>query len=177
MNFEPAAREGAPLLTEANKRIFHARMYSEWTGFPDGRVSESVSQNRRSECPHFPVDVLSGDYVPELRLGMGCTFRLRALAESATRNLLLKWDALSQQALKRNCVPFRRQIPGHTSEYKEGHLMWPSTYICSADAPMTSRAPTTGRLSGRRHIRFPARTVLRKTEATLSGLLCVRNSR
>ena len=31
---------------------------------------------------------------------------------------------------------------------KKGHKTWPSTYICSADAPMTSRASTPRRLPG-----------------------------
>mgnify|MGYP000130278402 CR=1 FL=1 len=62
------------------------------TGFPDGRGL--------------------GKYVPESRLGMGCTFRFRALAESATRNLLLKWDALSQQALKRKLRPIPKADSG-----------------------------------------------------------------
>ena len=34
------------------------------------------------------------------------------------------------------------------SGYKKGHMTWPSTYICSADAPMTSRASTLRRLPG-----------------------------
>ena len=96
-----------------NKRIFHARMYSErdglsgWAGFR--KVCPRIGAQGG---PHFPVDVLSGNYVPELRLGMGCTFRLRALAESATRNLLLKWDALSQQALKRKLRPIPKADSG-----------------------------------------------------------------
>lgn len=80
---------------------------SRWAGF-------------REVCPrigaqtgiHFPLYALSGNCVPELRLGMGCTFRLRALAESATRNLLLKWDALSQQALKRKLRPIPKADSG-----------------------------------------------------------------
>ena len=89
-----------------NKRIFHARMYSERDGLSGWAVFRKVCPRIGAQSgPHFPVDVLSGNYVPELRLGMGCTFRLRALAESATRNLLLKWDALSQQALKRKLHP------------------------------------------------------------------------
>lgn len=60
----------------------------------------------------FPDGQGFGKCVPELRLGMGCTFRLRALAESATRNLLLKWDALSQQALKRKLRPIPKADSG-----------------------------------------------------------------
>ena len=62
------------------------------TGFPDGRGF--------------------GKSIPEFDYGMGCTFRLRALAESATRNLLLKWDALSQQALKRKLRPIPKADSG-----------------------------------------------------------------
>ena len=36
------------------------------------------------------------------------------------------------------------------SGYKKGHMTWPSTYIYSADSPMTSRASTPRRLPGRR---------------------------
>ena len=96
-----------------NKRIFHARMYSERDGLSGWAVFRKVCPRIGAQSgPHFPVDVLSGNYVPELRLGMGCTFRLRALAESATRNLLLKWDALSQQALKRKLRPIPKADSG-----------------------------------------------------------------
>ena len=96
-----------------NKRIFHARMYSEWDGLSGWAVFRKVCPRIDAQSgPHFPVDVLSGNYVPELRLGMGCTFRLRALAESATRNFLLKWDALSQQALKRKLRPIPKADSG-----------------------------------------------------------------
>ena len=97
---------------------------------------------------HFPLYALSGNCVPELRLGMGCTFRLRALAESAIRNLLLKWDALSQQALKRKLRPIPKadsgiRFPDTKKATQRGlHLI----YV--ADAPMTSRASTPRRLPG-----------------------------
>ncbi len=84
----------------------------------------------------FPDGWGFGKYVPEFAFGMGCGFRLRGLAEAASHSGREFWDTVSG--------------------YKEGHKTWPSTYICSADAPMTSRAPTTRRLSGRRHIRFIA---------------------
>lgn len=107
------------------------------TGFPDGRGI--------------------GKCVPEFGFGMGCSFRLRGLAESATRNLLLKWDALSQQALKRKLHPIPDKNSGtRFPDAKKGHMTWPSTYICCGYPPMTSRAPTTGRLSGRQNIRFIA---------------------
>ena len=105
---------GRPLIDgRPNKRIFHARMYSERDGLSGWAVFRKVCPRIGAQSrPHFPVDVLSGNYVPELRLGMGCTFRLRALAESATRNLLLKWDALSQQALKRKLRPIPKADSG-----------------------------------------------------------------
>ena len=88
-------------------------MYSERDGLSGWAVFRKVCPRIGAQSgPHFPVDVLSGNYVPELRLGMGCTFRLRALAESATRNLLLKWDALSQQALKRKLRPIPKADSG-----------------------------------------------------------------
>ena len=113
MNFEPAAREGAPLLTEGLISGYSMPgCIQSGTGFPDGRCF--------------------GKCVPESALRVVPTFRLRALAESATRNLLLKWDALSQQALKRKLRPSHSEgrFRDTLSEYKEGHLMWPSTYIC-----------------------------------------------
>lgn len=85
---------------------------------------------------HFPVESLSGKCDPEFTLEVGCAFPTGPQAETASHSEGRFRDTLS--------------------EYKEGHLMWPSTYICSADTPMTSRAPTTRRLSGRRHIRFIA---------------------
>lgn len=88
-------------------------MYSEWDGLSGwARFRKVCPRIGAQGGPHFPVDVLSGSYVPELRLGMRCTFRLRALAESATRNLLLKWDALSQQALKRKLRPIPKADSG-----------------------------------------------------------------
>ena len=89
-----------------NKRIFHARMYSERDGLSGWTVFRKVCPRIGAQSgPHFPVDVLSGNYVPELRLGMGCTFRLRALAESATRNIALKRDAVSPTRLNRKAHP------------------------------------------------------------------------
>lgn len=55
------------------------------TGFPDGRAL--------------------GKCVPEFGFGMGCSFRLRGLAESATRNLQSEWDEVSQRSHKRKLHP------------------------------------------------------------------------
>ena len=115
---------------------------------------------------HFPVESLSGKCDPEFTLEVGCAFPTGPQAETASHSEGRFRDTLS--------------------EYKEGHLMWPSTYICSADAPMTSRAPTTGRLSGRRHIRFIASSArkgghlmwppLRRT-VRAGNLICLRPDR
>ena len=125
--------------------------------FQMGRVSESASRNRRSDwdtlsalrlvrklCPgikawngmHFPVESLSGKCDPEFTLEVGCAFPTGPQAETTSHSGREFWDTVS------GC--------------KKGHKTWPSAYICSADTPMTSRAPTTRRLSGRRHIRFIA---------------------
>ena len=125
--------------------------------FRMGGVSGSVSQNRRSDwdtlsalrlvrklCPgikagngmHFPVESLSGKCDPEFTLEVGCAFPTGPQAETASHSE----------------GRFRDTVSG----CKKGHKTWPSAYICSADTPMTSRAPTTRRLSGRRHIRFIA---------------------
>ena len=46
-----------------------------------------------------------GKCVPEFAFGVGCSFRLRALAENATRNLRSEWDAVSQRGRKRKLHP------------------------------------------------------------------------
>ncbi len=84
----------------------------------------------------FPDGWGFGKCVPEFAFGVGCSFPTEPQAETASHSRQEFWDTVS------GC--------------KKGHKTWPSTYICSADTPMTSRAPTTGRLSGRRHIRFIA---------------------
>ena len=60
-------------------------MHSEWDGFPDGWGF--------------------GKPVPEFAFGVGCSFRLRALAETATRNLRSEWDGVSQRGRKRKLHP------------------------------------------------------------------------
>ena len=55
-----------------------------------------------------------------------------------------------------NCIPFQTRIPGHTfRKQRRPHNVAFNLYMFG-DTPKTSRAPTTGRLSGRRHIRFIA---------------------
>lgn len=85
---------------------------------------------------HFPVESFGGKCDPEFVIGVGCAFPTGSQEETASHSGHEFWDTVS------GC--------------KKGHKTWPSSYICSADAPMTSRAPTTRRLSGRRHIRFIA---------------------
>lgn len=59
---------------------------------------------------HFPVESLSGKCDPEFTLEVGCAFPTGPQAETASHSEGRFRDTLS--------------------EYKEGHLMWPSTYIC-----------------------------------------------
>ena len=112
-------------------------MYSEWDGLSGWMGFRKV---RPRIClwngMQFPVEGSGGKCDPEFAIRVGCAFPTGSQAETASHSEGRFRDTLS--------------------EYKEGHLMWPSTYICSADTPMTSRAPTTRRLSGRRHIRFIA---------------------
>ena len=108
------------------------------TGFPDGRAL--------------------GKCVPEFGFGMGCSFRLRGLAESATRNLQSEWDAVSQRSHKRKLHPTPNVNSGtrFPDAKKRPHDVAFNLYMLRIPPPMTSRAPTTGRLPGRRHIRFIA---------------------
>lgn len=86
-----------------------------------------------------------------------------------------------------NCVPFRRQILGHAFRMqKRPHDVAFNLYICCGYPPMTSRAPTTGRLSGRQNIRFIASSArkggrlmwppLRRT-VRAGNLICLRPDR
>ena len=59
---------------------------------------------------HFPLESLSGKCDPEFTLEVGCAFPTGPQAETASHSEGRFRDTLS--------------------EYKEGHLMWPSTYIC-----------------------------------------------
>ena len=79
---------------------------------------------------------------------MGCTFRFRALAESATRNLLLKWDALSQQALKRKLRPIPKADSGTRFPDTKKATLRGLQLAYAAGAPMTSRTSRPRRLPG-----------------------------
>lgn len=112
-------------------------MYSEWDGLSGWMGFRKV---RPRIClwsgTQFPVEGSGGNDGPQFEPGVGCGFPTGLQAEAASHSGREFWDTVSG--------------------YKKGHKTWPSTYICSAVTPMTSRAPTTGRLSGRRHIRFIA---------------------
>ena len=54
------------------------------------------------------------------------------------------------------CVRWMYSERDGLSGCKKDHMTWPSTYICCGYHPMTGRAPTTRRLSGRRYVRFIA---------------------
>lgn len=45
--------------------------------------------------------------------GVGWDFRMGGVAENASRNLPLEWDAVSRWGLCGNRIPFRRRILGH----------------------------------------------------------------
>lgn len=112
-------------------------MYSEWDGLSGWMGIRKV---RPRIClwsgMQFPVEGSGGKCDPEFAIRVGCSFPTEPQAETASHSGREFWDTVS------GC--------------KKGHKTWPSTYLCSADTPMTSCAPTTGRLSGRRHIRFIA---------------------
>ena len=119
----------------------------------------------------FPDGWGFGKCVPEFAFGMGCGFRLRALVENATRNLQSEWDAVSQRGRKRKLHPTPdvnsgTRFPDAKKATRRGLQL-----IYVADTPMTSRAPTTGRLSRRRHIRFIASSARKEGRKFDAGLL------
>lgn len=104
----------------------------------------------------FPDGWGFGKCVPEFAFGVGCSFRLRALAENATRNLRSEWDAVSQRSHKRKLHPTPDMNSGtQFPDAKRPHDVAFNLYMFG-DTPKTSHAPTSGRLSRRRHIRFIA---------------------
>lgn len=70
-------------------------------------------------CPksgtHFPVEASSGNHVPESALKAGHAFPTGCQAETASHS--------------------RQEFRDTLSANKEGHITWPSTYICSAIHP------------------------------------------
>ena len=108
---------------------------------------------------------------------VGRTFRMDGVSESASQNSPLEWDVVSgwglwwkmrpgicnrsgmqfpNGAVSGNCIPFQTRIPGHTfRKQRRPHNVAFNLYMFG-DTPKTSHAPTSGRLSRRRHIRFIA---------------------
>ena len=104
----------------------------------------------------FPDGWGFGKCVQEFAFGVGCSFQLRALAENATRNLRSEWDGVSQRSHKRKLHPTPDVDSGtRFPDAKRPHDVAFNLYMFG-DTPKTSHAPTSGRLSRRRHIRFIA---------------------
>ncbi len=104
-------------------------MYSEW----DGLSRWAGFRKMRPRICHwngmwFPVEGLGGKCDPEFVVEVGCGFPTGPQVETASHS--------------------RHGFRDTLSGYKEGHMTWPSTYICSADVHMTSRASTPRRLPG-----------------------------
>ena len=59
---------------------------------PSGKLRPTL---KRQNGMRFPVEVSSGNCVPELALRLGCNFPIEPLGETATRNLCPKRDAVS----------------------------------------------------------------------------------
>lgn len=86
------------------------------TGFPDGRAL--------------------GKSVPEFGFGMGCSFRLRGLAENASRNLQSEWDEVSQRSHKRKLHPTPNANCGtRFPDAKKPHDVAFNLYICCGYPP------------------------------------------
>ena len=110
----------------------------------------------------FPVEVSTGKPVPESRLKPGCTFPMNHQRKIHPRICLKSGTQFPVEASSGNRVPesalkvgraFRTGYQPETASHsrhefrdtlsanKEGHITWPSTYICCG-CPTTSRAPT-----------------------------------
>ena len=129
-------RAGALLLMEGLISEYSIpRCVQSGMGFPDARgfgkcVPESAFgmgcgfplDRKWKACPGiwsqsgicFPNRPSSGNYVPESALKAGHAFPTEQQAEIVSQSEGRFWDTLSTN--------------------KEGHITWPSTYICSADA-------------------------------------------
>ena len=75
-------------LYAGRERKANASVTQSGTRFPNGRPTETASQNIGSEWDAFSEWVVGGKFIPESKLGMGFIFRLAGSAETATRNLL-----------------------------------------------------------------------------------------
>ena len=65
------------------------------TRFPNGRPTETASQNIGSEWDAFSGWVAGGKFIPESSLRTGHAFPTAVQAESSSRNPASNWDALS----------------------------------------------------------------------------------
>ena len=118
-------------------RWFRARMRPKWDGLsgwaePTGNhVPESAPKVGRT----FPTS-LNRKIHPGIQLNSGTHF--------------------PNQVPSGNCIPFQTRIPGHAFRIQtRPHNVAFNLYMFG-DTPKTSHAPTSGRLSRRRHIRFIA---------------------
>ena len=85
-NANPAPRRIE--LCAGRERKENASVTQSGTRFPNGRPTETASQNIGSEWDAFSEWVVGGKFIPESKLGMGFIFRMAGSAETATRNLL-----------------------------------------------------------------------------------------
>lgn len=115
---------------------------------------------------HFPNTRHFGKCVPEFVIGVGCAFPTGPQAETASHSEGRFRDTLS--------------------EYKEGHLMWPSTYICCGyphDKPRSNNKASVRTEAYKVHREFRTQrrplnvaSVLRRT-VRAGNLICLRPDR
>ena len=96
--------------------------------FPSSPHPENPSQFERPDRDALSQRVLNGKLRPIIRPRNGMNFPNESQPETASHS--------------------RQEFRDTLSANKEGHITWPSTYICSAGALMTSRASTPRRLPG-----------------------------
>ena len=171
MNFVPRRPGGRPFIDgRPNKLIIPSLMCPEWdglsgwAGFRKTRPGFYLWNGMR-----FPIEASTGKPVPESRLKPGRTFPMNHQRKIHPRICLKSGTHFPVEASSGNHIPesapkvghafrtgYQPEIVSHSrhefrdtfSANKEGHITWPSTYICSAGAPMTSRASTPRRLPG-----------------------------
>lgn len=144
------------------------RMYSERDGLSGWTGSWKVCPGIKAwNGIQFPVEGLGGKCDPEFATGVGCSFPTEPQAETASHSEREFWDMLS------GC--------------RKSHMTWPSTYICSADAPhdkprANNRAPVRAEAyKVHREFRTQRRplnvaSVLRRT-VRAGNLICLRPGR
>ena len=121
-------------LCAGRERKENASVTQSGTRFPNGRPTETASQNIGSEWDAFSEWVVGGNYIPESKLGMGFIFRMAPQAETATRNRAVEWDALSQWQPRRKAHP---GIPPQTGAHFPLHL--PPRKTCAPSIPKLGR--------------------------------------